>query len=217
MPVECFENRTQKAVHHDSAGGNHVNDAYASFGRDRAKNVAAAGSVGRDLSACAFQVLRIEHVDGNVLVDGRKQSGGMQDLGSEVRQFGGFIEADLFDGLSLRAQARVGGHHAFDVGPYLNALCIESSADDCRRIIGAASAECGGHAFRAGRNESAHHWNSFFRKQRHDLLLGFLARFCHLRIRLRMFGVGDQTGARIHPGRVQSANCECIGYDQTGE
>ena len=48
----------------------------------------------------------------------------MQDLGAEIRQLGSFVEADLLDGFRFRTKSGIGGHHAFNVGPDLNAVGI---------------------------------------------------------------------------------------------
>ncbi len=94
----------------------------------------------------------------------RQQRRGMQDFRSEIRQFGGFIEADALDGLGVGTEARVGGHHAFDVGPDFDAGGVKRGADNGGGIVRPASAERGGNASGSGGDESTHHRNAFLRK-----------------------------------------------------
>ena len=75
-----------------------------------------------------------------------QQRRGMQNLRAEIRQFGGFVEADALDGAGVGAESRVGGHHAFDVGPDFDASGVERGADNGGGIIRPAAAERGGNA-----------------------------------------------------------------------
>src|SRR6476660_6742529 len=64
------------------------------------------------------------------------------------------VKADLLDGLGLGAKPRIGGHHAFDVGPDFDAVGVERSSEDGGGIVRAAAAEGGRDALRRGCNKS---------------------------------------------------------------
>ena len=69
---------------------------------------------------------------------------GMQHLGAEVGKLGRFVEADDLDAAGVGTKARVGGHHAIDVGPDFDALRVEAGAENGGGKIGAAAADGGG-------------------------------------------------------------------------
>ena len=49
----------------------------------------------------------------------------MEDLGSEIRQLGCFIEADDLDATGVSAEVGIGRHHPVHVGPDLDAFGVE--------------------------------------------------------------------------------------------
>ena len=112
---------------------------------------------GDDLGALVRGIARVENVDRNVLLDGRQHGGGVQDLGAEVGEFGGFFEADDLDAVGIGTEVRVGGLHAVDVGPDLDGVGVEAGADKGGGEIGATAADGGGDAIRRAADEAAEH------------------------------------------------------------
>ena len=96
-----------------------------------------------------------------LLLDGRNHGGGVQHLGAEIGQFGGFGERDGLDAVAAGEDGGVGGEHAVDVGPDLDLFGADARADDRRGEIGAAAAERGGDAVFGGGDEAAHHDDLF--------------------------------------------------------
>src|ERR1051326_3282910 len=128
-------------MHHHATRGHHIHDADAGLCCDGAKYFTAGRRLSGDFRPRAFEIPRIEHIDRNVLVDRGKQRSWMKDLRAEVGELGGFIKADLLDRASIRTEARISGHHAFDVSPDLDTTRIEGSANNRGRIIRAAASE----------------------------------------------------------------------------
>ena len=106
------------------------------------------------------------------------------------------------------AEARVGGHHAVDVGPDFDALGVEAGAKDRRGKIRASAADGGGDAGAIRTNEPAHHRNLAGVEQRLDLLAQAFVGFFELRNGAGIGAVGEQTLARIHVRTGQSAGDE---------
>ncbi len=91
-------------------------------------------------------VAGVEDEDGDVASDSGQDGGGMEDLGAEVGEFGGFFEADDLDTEGVGTDARVGGHDAVDVGPDLDGFGAQGASDQGTSEIRAAAAEGGGDA-----------------------------------------------------------------------
>jgi hypothetical protein len=141
----------------------------------------------------------------------------MQDLGSEVGELSGFVEADDLDAAGVGTEARVGGHHAIDVGPDFDALGVEAGAENGGGEIGAAAADGGRDAGAIGADESAHHRNVAGFDQGRDFLLQALVGFLELRNGAHEGAVGEQALARIDVDSGQSAGNEGGGDDLAGE
>ena len=67
------------------------------------------------------------------------------------------------------AEARIGGHHAVDVGPDFDAFGVEAGAKNRGGKIGAAAADGRGDAGAVRADESAHHGNFAGIEQRFTL------------------------------------------------
>ncbi len=81
---------------------------------------------------------------------------GMQYLGSEIGQLGGFVEAHARHAASIRTESWIGGHDAVHVGPDLDPLGVQAGADDRGAEIGAAATQRGGNAVSRRADKSAH-------------------------------------------------------------
>ena len=81
----------------------------------------------------------------------------VQDLGAEVGELGGLVEAQLRDDAGRRHHPRVGGEHAVDVGPDLDLVGGEPGPEERGREVGAAAPEGGGEPGRGGADEAADH------------------------------------------------------------
>ena len=117
-------------MHHDPARSHHVHNTDSILGSDGAKNVLTGRRLGCDLRAGALEIARVQHVNRNVLMNCRKQCRRMQDFGAKIREFRRLIKTNALDGLGVRTQPGVGGHHAFDVSPYFDTIRIHSCADN---------------------------------------------------------------------------------------
>ncbi len=142
--------------------GHHVHNADPGFRGDGAENIVTARSTGGDLGSRAPEIAGIEHINRNVLMNGRKQGRRVQDFCAKIRQLGGFVEADALDSSGLGTESRVSSHHAFDIGPDFNAIGVERRADDGGRIVRSAATKSCWNAVGGCRNESAHDRNAFF-------------------------------------------------------
>src|ERR1019366_169851 len=97
---------------------------------DGLEDVLALRGAGSDARAFAGGVARVQHVDGNIFLDGGQHRRGVQDLRAEVGEFGGLVEADDFNPARLGTDSGIGGEDAVDVGPDLDAVGTQASADD---------------------------------------------------------------------------------------
>src|ERR1035437_6602555 len=146
VPIEGLKDGFQISAHQQTARRGYFGQRDFFLERDGLENIRAARSSRRDLGAFAGRVQRVQNIDGNVLLNRGQHGCGMEDLGSEVGEFGGFVKADDLDASGLGSKTGVGGHHAVDVGPDFDALGIEGSAKNRGREIGAAAADGGGDA-----------------------------------------------------------------------
>src|SRR6516165_9441883 len=103
----------------DSSPGLDFEHNHVPFCRDGAYPTAGAGSC-PDLSTLALRTPRIQHIYGNVFPHGRDKRRRMQDLGSKVRQIGGFVEAQFANHPSIRAKLGISRHNPVDVSPYFD-------------------------------------------------------------------------------------------------
>src|SRR5437868_5222244 len=143
MAIEGFKNGSKEAVSHEHAGGCNVDDRDPFLGRDGFERILALRGAGRDASPVAVWITGIQDVDRNVLLDRGQQGCGMQDFGSEVGEFGGFVKADDLDTAGVGTNVRIGSHHAVNVGPYLDALGTETCPHNGGGEIRSASADGG--------------------------------------------------------------------------
>src|SRR5450755_4976749 len=141
----------------------------------------------------------------------------MKNLSAEICKFRSLVKTDSLDGASIRTKARIGGHHAFDVGPYLDGLGIERRTDDCGGKIGTATAQgCWGTALR-GSDKSSHYRNLTFRHERADFSLRAVSGFVHLWSRRSMVGIGNHTFTRVNPRCVKASQSERRRDDLAGK
>ena len=117
----------------------------------------AGHGLGDDARAGHFGPARIQNQHRDVLLDGRHHGGGVQHLGAEIGQFGGFGEGDGLDAMAAGQDGGVGGEHAVHVGPDLDLFGADARAHDGGGEIGAAAAQRGGDAVLGGADEAAHH------------------------------------------------------------
>ena len=144
------------------------------------------------------RIARIEHPHRNILADGRQNRRRMQHLGAEVGQFGGLFEADDLDAVRVRTDIGIGGHHAIDVGPYLDGLGIQSGAEERGRVVGAAAANGGLNPVPGGADEAAHHGHASGSEHRsHDRLRAGID-LLDLGDGLGVLPVGDHHLAGVH-------------------
>ena len=106
MLVEDGEDLFQIAVGHEHAAGHHVDDAQLLFDCDGFERAFAVRRERDDARAFAGGIAAVEHEDRDVLFDRGENGGGVQDLGAEVGELGGFFKADDFDAQGVRADAR---------------------------------------------------------------------------------------------------------------
>ena len=98
--------------------------------------------------------------------------GGMQHLGAEVGEFGGFGEGDGLDAMAAGQDGGVGGEHAVHVGPDLDLFGVDARAHDGGGVVAAAAAERGGDAVFGGGDEAAHHDDALRGERRNGLRPG---------------------------------------------
>ena len=137
----------------------------------------------------------------------------MQNLGSEVRQLGRFLEADDLDAAGFGADVRVGGHHAIDVGPYFDALGIQTGSDDGGGIVRAAPADRGGDSGFGGADETSHHRHTAGIDQRLHLGPQAFVGFFKQGSGFGMGAVGHQAVARIEMCGGHALGGKCRGHD----
>src|ERR1035437_2506042 len=154
--VEDVEDGLHVAVGHQHAAGDDIDDGELLFDGDGLEGTLAGRGERGDAGALAGGVAAVEDENRNVPFDGGEDGGRVQDLGAEVGQLGGFLEADDLDAEGLGADAGVGGHDAVDVGPDFDGLGLERAADKGAGEVGAAAAEGGGDAGQVGGDEAGH-------------------------------------------------------------
>ena len=172
---------------------------------------------GGDARAFAGRIARIQHVDGNIFLDGGQHRRRMQNFRAEVREFGGFVEADDFDAAGFGTDSGIGGEDAVDVGPDFDAVGAQACADDGGGKIGAAAADGGRDAGAIRADESAHHRDLACREQWLNFLLQPGVGFLVLRNGLHVAVVGDQYFAGVDVDSVESAGGEGGGDDFAGK
>ena len=144
VTIEDVEDGLEEAVGEEHAGGDDVDDGEALFGGDGFEGAGAGWGDGDDAGSFVFGVAGVEDVDGDGLLDGGEDGGGVEDLGAKVGEFGGFLEGDGLDAEGVGADAGVGGHDAVDVGPDFDGTGVEASTDEGGGVVGASSAQGGG-------------------------------------------------------------------------
>src|SRR6266481_1381366 len=130
MAIEYFENALQESMRHQHARGHHIHDGDSALCGDSFEVIAALWSSGGDSRTFTGWVARVQDKYGNVFLHRRQQCRRVQDLGAEIGEFGGFVEADCANAARVLAQPWVSGHHAVDVRPDLDRFCSESGAND---------------------------------------------------------------------------------------
>src|SRR6266403_6417026 len=114
----------------------------------------------------------------------------MQNLGPKVGKFRSFVEADHLDAPGLGSNARIGGHHAVDMGPDFDTFGVEACAKNSRGKIRPSASDGSGDAGAIRTNETAHHGNLAAFNQRLYLLAQALVGFFELRNRTSIGAVG---------------------------
>src|ERR1035438_71658 len=208
MAIESLEDRAQKSMGQKHAGSGHVDDGDAFLGGDGFEDVLALRGAGSDARAFAGGVARVQHVDGNIFLDGGQHRRGVQDFRAEVGEFGGLVEADDFNPARLGTDSGIGGEDAVDVGPDLDAVGAQASADDRGGKIRTASSDGCRDAGAIGSDEAAHHRHLACLQQRLNFFLQAGIRFLELRDCLHVVAVGDQNFAGVDVGSVQSSRGE---------
>ena len=144
--IESLENGLQISAHQQTARRGDLDQRDLLLERDGLENIGAARSARRDLGPFAGRVHRVQNIDRNVLLNRGQHGCRMQNLGAEVGKFGGLVKADDLDAAGVGTKARVGGHHAVNVGPDFDALGIEARAENSGGEIRASAADGGGDA-----------------------------------------------------------------------
>src|ERR1019366_5857350 len=121
MFFEDLEERSQETVGDQQARRFDVQDFRPLLQGDRAEGGRAVRRLCLDAGALALRIARVQDVNGDVRFDRWDERGGMEDLGAKICELGSFLEADDFNAPSRFANAWIGGQHAFDVGPDLDA------------------------------------------------------------------------------------------------
>src|SRR5215470_8814354 len=174
VALEHFEDAAQESGGRQAASGADGDDGDAFLGGHGLGHAARVNFV---FYFCdyfcsgGFGIAGVQDPDGNVFLLGWRDRGGVQDFGSEARQFGGFVEGHHGNAAGFRAEARIGGHDAVDIGPDFDAAGVESGANDGSAVIGATTTERGGHAVASGSEKAAQHRDSALLDQRaHQVL-----------------------------------------------
>lgn len=115
----------------------------------------------------------------------------MEDLSSEVGEFGSFAIGDFRNGAGGGHQARIGGEQAIDVGPDDDFAGVECGADDGGGVIGTAATESGERAIGGGANETGDDRNDAALQKRKKTSLTASAGEFHAGIGSAMIGIGD--------------------------
>ena len=106
---------------HSRCGDIHNRDPL--FRRDGLEEVLAMRRPRRDPRPFTRGIARVQDVNRNIFLNRWKHCRRMQNLGAEVCQFRGLVEADDLYAPSIGANIRIGGHHSVDIGPDFNPLC----------------------------------------------------------------------------------------------
>jgi hypothetical protein len=133
--IEDVENGFEETMGHQHPGGYHVDDGDALLGGNRFENIGSTYAPGGDAGALVARIARIQHQHGDVFLDGRQQSGGVQDFGSEVCQFGRFFKPDLLDAACAGAKTGIGCLHAVHIGPDLDTFRFQAGSHDGSREV----------------------------------------------------------------------------------
>src|SRR5579859_180688 len=195
------------------ARGGHVDDSDALLGGDGFENVFALRGAGGDAGAFATRITRVQNIDWDIFLDSGQHRRRVKNLRAKVGELGGLVEADDLNTTRFGTDARVGGENAVDVGPDLDAVGAEASAEDGGREIGAAAADCGGDPGAVGSDESAHDWDLPGAKKRRNFFLQPGVGLLVLRDGLYVGVIGDQNVAGVDVGSFESAGSEGGGDD----
>ena len=113
--------------------------------------------VGRDDEGSgAFRVVRQTDVHGNVFLGELGHRWREDHLGAEVAQLHGLGIAELVDDPGGGDHAGVGGHHAGDIGPFLQGVGAEEAGGIGGAEIAASPTERGGRALGRRADEALH-------------------------------------------------------------
>src|SRR5271155_2997435 len=113
----------------------------------------------------------------------------MENLGTQVCHLLCFPIGDLSDCGSTRYQAWIGGHQAIHVGPDDHFVGVESSAQNRRGTIRAASTKSREHALRSSADKASHHGNDPLSHEWTQALLTELPGHIHVRVGSAVAGV----------------------------
>ena len=153
----------------------------------------------RDQRAAAVEPAAVQDPDRDVLGDGGQNGARVQDLRAEIRQLRGFLERQPRHDVRRGDDARVGCHHAVDVGPDLNLAGVERGAEYGGRVVGPATAERRGHAGRRGSDVPAGDRHVAGGDERLEVRGHGGSGLFHRRQRTAEGVVGDQHASRIDP------------------
>ena len=131
-------------------------------GRDTLDGLALrVGYLLLDDGSFAFGIEGVLDEDWDILMANGVDSGRIDYLGAEVAQLRGLHIAQLVDGVGGGDDARIGGHEAVHIGPYLQRVGIEGGGDDGCRIVGATSSQVGHIACRHVGSDEAGYQRTF--------------------------------------------------------
>ena len=82
-----------------------------------------------------FGIHSVEQADRYAGKLGGLDAGGVQNLCTEISQFGRFFKVELTHGLGVLYHARVVVVHAVDVCPYLDFLCLDGRTDEAGCVV----------------------------------------------------------------------------------
>ena len=127
-------------------------------GGDAANEARAGGGISTNDGMFAVRVEGVAHQNGNVAHTHGEDGGGIDDLRSEVAQFGGFVVRKFVDREGSGDDAGIGGHETVDIGPDFEHFGTEGGGKNGRSVVRTAATEIGGAtALDIGRDETAHH------------------------------------------------------------
>ena len=151
-----------------------------------------------DARAFVAGIAAVQHQHRDVLLDGRQNRRGMQNLGAKVCKFSSLFKADDLDAQRIGTHARIGRHDAVHVGPDLDGFGVHGAANQRAGKVGAAAAERGGDAGFVRPDEAAHHRHLARIDQRAHFFVGALFDDGVDGNRLLKLRVGDDHVARVH-------------------